>query len=177
MFLMVQKRFTPHFNTMAIISQSDRDRFNVRISRRLFFTAIMRASGQSRQGNDLVNNRDSNIEWGMKGNFLDVPKTAAKNKTDRGCTGICAYWLIPRVLPKYLYEYQEQLLYNGRIVPTFGPTKCSCAWGDAACIIPWNVIESDVKQLRKPKMMNMKGRWDYIRRIDGTSSRMEHFFH
>ena len=44
---------------------------------------------------------------------------------------------------KYLYDmYQEQLLADGmvpEIVPTFGPTKCSCAWGDAACIIPWNV--------------------------------------
>ena len=46
-----------------------------------------------------------------------------------------AIWLIPmRFTGKYLYDlYQEQLLAGGMVqrLSPFGPTKCSCAWGDA----------------------------------------------
>ena len=122
----------------------------------------MRGIGQSRRGNDLVNKLISNIEWGMKGNFLDVPTDCPQRDERMGWTGdtqvfsATASYLADTYAfyRKYLYDlYQEQLLAGGmvpEIVPTFGPTKCSCAWGDAACIIPWNVyLFSGDKQYSK----------------------------
>ena len=83
---------------------------------------------------------------------------------------------------KYLYDmYQEQLLADGmvpEIVPTFGPTKCSCAWGDAACIIPWNVyLFSGDKTILENQIESMKAWVDYIRRIDGDHHGWRQVFH
>ena len=83
---------------------------------------------------------------------------------------------------KYLYDmYQEQLLADGmvpEIVPTFGPTKCSCAWGDAACIIPWNVyLFSGDKTILESLIESMKAWVDYIRRIDGDHHGWRQIFH
>jgi len=100
--------------------------------------------GAIETGNDLVNKLISNIEWGMKGNFLDVPTDCPQRDERMGWTGdtqvfsATASYLADTYAfyRKYLYDlYQEQLLAGGmvpEIVPTFGPTKCSCAWGDAA---------------------------------------------
>ena len=77
--------------------------------------------------------------------------------------------------------YQEQLLADGmvpEIVPTFGPTKCSCAWGDAACIIPWNVyLFSGDKTILESQIESMKAWVDYIRRIDGDHHGWRQIFH
>ena len=111
-----------------------------------------------------MNKLISNIEWGMKGNFLDVPTDCPQRDERMGWTGdtqvfsATASYLADTYAfyRKYLYDlYQEQLLAGGmvpEIVPTFGPTKCSCAWGDAACIIPWNVylFSGDKTILEKP---------------------------
>ena len=83
---------------------------------------------------------------------------------------------------KYLYDmYQEQLLADGmvpEIVPTFGPSKCSCAWGDAACIIPWNVyLFSGDKTILESQIESMKAWVDYIRRIDGDHHGWRQIFH
>ena len=121
--------------------------------------------GTVETGSELVNKLISNIEWGMKGNFLDVPTDCPQRDERMGWTGdtqvfsATASYLADTYAfyRKYLYDlYQEQLLAGGmvpEIVPTFGPTKCSCAWGDAACIIPGTYIcSAGTKQYSKTKL-------------------------
>ena len=63
-------------------------------------------------------------------------------------------------------------------VPVYGQTKCSCAWGDAACIIPWNVyvFSGDVSIL-EDQFDSMKDWVDYIRTVDGEHHGWRQMFH
>ena len=80
----------------------------------------------------------------MKDNFLDVPTDCPQRDERMGWTGdtqvfsgtACYLADTYAFYRKYLYDlYKEQLIAGGmvpEVVPTFGPSKCSCAWGDAA---------------------------------------------
>ncbi len=64
------------------------------------------------------------------------------------------------------------------VVPTFGPSKCSCAWGDAACIVPWNVyLFSGDAAILEQQFDSMKAWVDYIRKVDGEHHGWRHSFH
>lgn len=159
------------------------------------FTAIVLHSdyesiGNVKTGNALVNQLISNVEWGMRGNFLDVPTDCPQRDERMGWTGdtqvfsATASYLADSFAfyRKYLYDlYQEQLLAGGmvpEVVPTFGPSKCSCAWGDAACIIPWNVyLFSGDKTILENQIESMKAWVDYIRKIDGDHHGWRQVFH
>lgn len=159
------------------------------------FTAVVLHSdyesiGTVETGSKLVNKLISNIEWGMKGNFLDVPTDCPQRDERMGWTGdtqvfsATASYLADTYAfyQKYLYDlYQEQLLADGMVpetVPTFGPAKCSCVWGDAACIIPWNVyLFSGDKTILENQIESMKAWVDYIRRIDGDCHGWRQVFH
>ena len=159
------------------------------------FTAIVLHSdyesiGNVKTGNALVNQLISNVEWGMRGNFLDVPTDCPQRDERMGWTGdtqvfsATASYLADSFAfyRKYLYDlYQEQLLAGGmvpEVVPTFGPSKCSCAWGDAACIIPWNVyLFSGDKTILENQIESMKAWVDYIRKIDGNHHGWRQVFH
>ena len=92
-------------------------------------------------------------------------------------------WRIPmHFYRKYLYDlYKEQLIAGGmvpEVVPTFGPSKCSCAWGDAACIVPWNVyLFSGDAAILEQQFDSMKAWVDYIRKVDGEHHGWRHSFH
>ena len=134
------------------------------------FTALVLCSdyektGRLETGHELVNQLISNVEWGMRGNFLDVPTDCPQRDERMGWTGdtqvfsATASYLADTYAfyRKFLYDmYQEQLLADGmvpEIVPTFGPSKTSCAWGDAVCIIPWNVyLFSEIRQFSSSRL-------------------------
>ena len=89
--------------------------------------------GTVETGSELVNKLISNIEWGMKGNFLDVPTDCPQRDERMGWTGdtqvfsATASYLADTYAfyRKYLYDlYQEQLLADG-MVPEIVPTLSS----------------------------------------------------
>lgn len=98
------------------------------------FTAIVLHSdyesiGNVKTGNALVNQLISNVEWGMRGNFLDVPTDCPQRDERMGWTGdtqvfsATASYLADSFAfyRKYLYDlYQEQLLAGG-MVPRSSP--------------------------------------------------------
>ncbi len=159
------------------------------------FTAIVLYSdyesvGKIQTDNELVNQLISNINWGMKGNFLDVPTDCPQRDERMGWTGdtqvfsatACYLGDTYAFYKKYLYDmYQEQLLADGmvpEIIPTFGPTKCSSVWGDAACILPWNVyLFSGDKSILENQFESMMAWVEYIRKIDGEHHGWRNAFH
>lgn len=159
------------------------------------FTALVLYSdfeiiGKIETGNQLVNKLISNIEWGMKDNFLDVPTDCPQRDERMGWTGdtqvfsatACYLADTYAFYRKFLYDlYQEQLLADGmvpEIVPTFGPSKCSSVWGDAACIIPWNVyLFSGDSSILENQIESMKDWVDFIRNTDGDDHGWRNAFH
>lgn len=147
-------------------------------------------TGEIRTGNDLVNRFISNVQWGMKDNFLDVPTDCPQRDERLGWTGdtqvfsatACYLADTYAFYRKYLYDlYQEQLSADGMVpvtVPAVGSDMTSCAWGDAACIVPWNVyLFSGDKTILEDQFDSMKAWVDYIRRVDGENHGWRQRFH
>lgn len=146
--------------------------------------------GEIRTGHELVNRLISNVEWGMKGNFLDVPTDCPQRDERMGWTGDAqvfaptATYLADTYAfyAKYLYDMKlEQAVRRGKVpdvVPSFSVESTACAWGDAACIIPWMLYEvyGDVSIL-EDQYESMKGWVEYIRSVDGENHGWREVFH
>lgn len=159
------------------------------------FTALVLYSdyeeiGNIKTGNELVNKLISNIRWGMRDNFLDIPMDCPQRDERMGWTGDAqafsptASYLADTYAfyRKYLYDmYTEQLTHDGMVpetIPSFGPTKTSCVWGDAACILPWNIyLFSGDKSIIEDQYSSMKAWVEYIRRLDGDDHMWRRVFH
>lgn len=138
--------------------------------------------GEMRTGHKLVNQLLSNIRWGLKGNFLDVPTDCPQRDERMGWTGDAQVFSPTATYlqdtysfyAKYLYDmYQEQLSLDGKVpdvVPSCGVESCACVWGDAACIIPWNLYKFyGDKNILKEQFASMKAWVDYITKTDGDN--------
>ena len=76
---------------------------------------------------------------------------------------------------------QEQSVREGKVpnvVPAFGMEGCSSVWGDAACIIPWNLyMFYGDKTILEEQFTSMKSWVDYIRKVDGDKDGWSNVFH
>ncbi len=146
--------------------------------------------GELESGNELVNKFISNVRWGLRSNFLDVPTDCPQRDERMGWTGDAqvfsptAMYLTDSYAfyEKYLYDlYSEQLELEGmvpNVVPSAGITEAACAWGDAACIIPWNMylFYGDKAILRK-QYDSMKAWVDYVSRQEANDHGWSKQFH
>lgn len=141
-------------------------------------------------GHELVNKLISNIRWGLKGNFLDVPTDCPQRDERMGWTGDTqvfspsATYLVDTYAfyKKYLYDLaQEQKTLDGKVpdvVPSCGVESTACVWGDAACIIPWNLYQFyGDKNILADQFESMKSWVDYVRRVDGDNHGWRYVFH
>ena len=146
--------------------------------------------GSMTTGHELLNKFLSNVRWGMKDNFLDVPTDCPQRDERMGWTGDTQVFSPTAMFlqdsysfyAKYLYDvYQEQLELDGKVpdvVPSAGVTSCACVWGDAACIIPWNMYQFyGDKQILADQFGSMKAWVDYITRLDGEDHAWRRQFH
>lgn len=146
--------------------------------------------GELTTGNVLVNQLISNVKWGQKSNFLDVPTDCPQRNERLGWTGdaqvFCptANYLTDcyAFFRKYLKDMaQEQRKNHGMVpdvIPSAGMTGCSSAWGDAVCIIPWilYLYNGDMSILAE-QYESMKAWVDYITDIDGDTHGWRKVFH
>lgn len=105
-------------------------------------------------GNSKINRLIENCIWGMKSNFVDIPTDCPQRDERMGWTGDAQVFsetacILADTYPfyrKYLYDMsQEQKARNGivpDVVPAFRMKRGSSVWGDATCIIPWNMYLS-----------------------------------
>ncbi len=137
-------------------------------------------------GDAKVNRLIQNTIWGQRGNFLDLPTDCPQRDERMGWTGdaqvfcaaACFHMDCAAFYTKYLYDMRlEQLLLDGsipHIVPVpkneDGSTitdTASCAWADAATIMPWTVYQFyGDKALLCEQYPLMKGWVDYLERED-----------
>ncbi len=141
-------------------------------------------------GHGLVNKLVENVRWGMKGNFLDVPTDCPQRDERMGWTGdtqvfsptACYLADTYAFYGKYLHDMAcEQKGLKGmvpNVVPSFGMDSTACVWGDAACIIPWNLYTfyGDVSIL-EDQYGSMKAWVDYITEVDKDDHSWRNVFH
>ncbi|MBQ2968270.1 MAG: family 78 glycoside hydrolase catalytic domain [Clostridia bacterium] len=142
------------------------------------FTAIVVHSELKRTGyiatsHEKVNQLFSNILWGQKGNFLDIPTDCPQRNERLGWTGDAQVFIktasyqydVKKFFTKWLNDMQAEQRNDGAVpdtVPNFvvqnkiNADFLSPAWGDAAVICPWVLYEmygdKDLLQKHFPMM-------------------------
>ncbi len=109
----------------------------------------MTPTGNFTCSDSLINQLQHNIQWGQKGNFLDVPTDCPQRDERLGWTGdaqvfspTAAYnFDVAAFYTKWMKDLAADQLPNGR-VPHVIPDVLkggggSTAWADAALIVPW----------------------------------------
>lgn len=113
----------------------------------------IKRTGSFRCGNEKVNQLYHNIIWGQKSNFLDVPTDCPQRDERLGWTGDAQVFCrtaainfdVENFFKKWLGDMSLEQDKSGLIpavIPDCLPrniTRISAAWGDAACIIPWQL--------------------------------------
>lgn len=121
------------------------------------FTAValysaMKPTGSFTSSNALINQLQHNIQWGQKGNFLDVPTDCPQRDERLGWTGDAQAFSrtaafnfgVNNFFSKWLRDFEADQYETGSI-PFVIPNVLgrnsggSAGWADAATIIPWNM--------------------------------------
>lgn len=147
------------------------------------FTAIvvhsdMKRTGYLSCGNQKVNQLFSNIIWGQRGNFLDVPTDCPQRDERLGWTGDAQVFI-----KTASYNYDTQKFFKkwlrdlavaqrpdggvGQVIPDYLPEGLpSAAWGDAATICPWQIyLTYGDYQVLEDQFESMKKWVDYITQV------------
>ena len=119
------------------------------------FTAIVVHSDMKRTGyietsDPMLNQLFSNIVWGQKGNFLDIPTDCPQRDERLGWTGDAQVFIrtasynydVLKFFKKWLNDVKAEQYENGGVpdfIPYIYPAKprISTAWADAIAICPW----------------------------------------
>lgn len=145
------------------------------------FTAIalysdMRLTGNFASSNTLINQLQKNIQWGQKGNFLDVPTDCPQRDERLGWTGDAQVFSrtasfnmhVNNFFVKWLQDLeadQEKGVVPFVIPNVLGGAVSSAGWADAATIIPWNMyLAFGDKQVLAEQYHSMKNYVESIRR-------------
>tara|TARA_R110002049_G_scaffold309206_1_gene518567 strand:+ start:32648 stop:35449 length:2802 start_codon:yes stop_codon:yes gene_type:complete len=145
------------------------------------FTAIalysdMNTTGNFTTSNQLINQLQHNIEWGQKGNFLDVPTDCPQRDERLGWTGDAQVFFntaafnmqVDNFFTKWMKDVKADQLENGsvpHVIPNvLNPHDSgSAGWADVATIIPWNMYLSfGDRTILENQYTSMKGWVDYI---------------
>ena len=148
-------------------------------------------AGTLTTGLEKINRLLSNIAWGQKGNFLDVPTDCPQRDERMGWTADTQVF-VPTAsyltdsyafYRKYLHDMRmEQQQTDGMIpnvIPSAGMTdSCSSVWGDAATIIPWFLWTYYGDPAILEECFDLMKDWtDWITRYDGETKEWGKHFH
>jgi alpha-L-rhamnosidase len=112
----------------------------------------MKPTGSFATSNELLNQLQHNIQWGQKGNFLDIPTDCPQRDERLGWTGdaqvffrTAAYNMdVHNFFTKWMKDLAADQREDGAVpfvIPNvLGKSAAgSAGWADAATIIPWNM--------------------------------------
>lgn len=139
----------------------------------------MTPAGQFTCSNPLINQLQHNIQWGQKGNFVDVPTDCPQRDERLGWTGdaqvffnTAAYNMdVSSFFSKWLLDLEADQHEDGNI-PVVIPdclrkvNAGSAGWGDVATIIPWNFyVAYGDKDLLQRQYNSMKAWVSYLQGV------------
>jgi len=145
------------------------------------FTAValysdMQATGAFTCSNPLINQLQHNIQWGQRGNFLDVPTDCPQRDERLGWTGDAQAFSrtaafnrnVNNFFAKWLKDVAADQYENGSVpfvIPNvLGPNAGgSTGWADVCTIIPWNMyLAYGDKRILEQQYPSMKAWVDYM---------------
>ena len=145
------------------------------------FTAValysdMKQTGTFSSSNALINQLQHNIQWGQKGNFLDVPTDCPQRDERLGWTGDAQVFSrtasfnmnVNNFFAKWLKDLaadQENGIVTMVVPNVLGEDEGSAGWADAGTIIPWNMyLAYGDKRILEQQFSSMKSWVDFIKR-------------
>lgn len=145
------------------------------------FTAVtlysdMTPTGTFTTSNPLINQLQHNIQWGQKGNFLDVPTDCPQRDERLGWTGDAQVFSrtasfnmnVDNFMAKWLKDVaadQQNGVMPFVIPNVLGGATSSAGWADCATIIPWNMyLAYGDKKILQDQYSSMKAYVESIRR-------------
>ena len=144
------------------------------------FTAValysdLKPTGIFTTSNSLINQLQHNIQWGQKGNFLDVPTDCPQRNERLGWTGDAQVFSrtatfnmdVHNFFVKWLKDLALDQLPNGsvpHVIPNvLGKLAGSTGWADVATIVPMNMyLAYGDKQILSQQYNSMKAWVDYM---------------
>lgn len=143
----------------------------------------MPLTGSFSTSHPLINQLQHNIEWGQKGNFLDVPTDCPQRDERLGWTGDAQVFIrtasfnrqVYNFFAKWLADLAAEQYTDGRVpavIPDVLPdmlkssTAGSAGWSDAATIVPWTLYLAygDTAILRQ-QYTSMKAWVGYMQKV------------
>ena len=144
------------------------------------FTAIavysdIKPTGKIECSDAMLNKLFSNITWGQRGNFLDVPTDCPQRDERLGWTGDAQVFCktasynfdTAKFFRKWLADLRSCQRKDG-MIPNFVPCKYSegggsAAWADVACVLPWQMYLTYGKKYFLTENFGMMKKWvDYM---------------
>jgi alpha-L-rhamnosidase len=137
----------------------------------------LRPTGSLATSNPMLNQLQHNIQWGQRGNFLDVPTDCPQRDERLGWTGDAQAFSrtasfnmnVNNFFAKWLKDLEADQ-QNG-VVPfvipnVLGNATSSAGWADVATIVPWNMyLAYGDKRLLDNQYNSMKAYVESIRRM------------
>jgi alpha-L-rhamnosidase len=136
----------------------------------------MAQTGSFSTSNKLVNQLQHNIQWGQKGNFIDVPTDCPQRDERMGWTGDAQAFCrtatfnmdVAGFFTKWLKDLSADQHKDGAVpyvIPNMLDSTLSAAsgWSDVATIAPWNIyLAYNDKQVLQQQYSSMKAWVGYI---------------
>ena len=138
----------------------------------------LKRTGYFKSGHAKLNQLYSNIIWGQKDNYLDIPTDCPQRDERLGWTGDAQVFAraasinfdTEAFFRKWLRDMASEQFENGEIphvIPDalrVNGTRNSTAWDDAACIIPWELYQAyGNKKLLREHLSMMKKWHGYVK--------------
>lgn len=133
----------------------------------------MKRTGRFSCGNEKINQLYHNIVWGQKSNYLDIPTDCPQRDERLGWTGDAQVFCrtgainfdVEKFFDKWLADVALEQGKDGRvmgIVPDCMPshsTRLSAAWGDVACVAPWQMYLAYGNKKNLKRCFPMMKKW------------------
>ena len=184
--------YTPHFTFMGFryVKVSGISTHRIHSVKAEVIHSDLQTTGSFECSNPLVNQLYSNIIWGQKGNFLDVPTDCPQRDERLGWTGdvqvfstTAAYNMdVAAFFNKWMIDLVADQREDGAvpwIIPNvFTKREPATGWADAAVIVPWNMYRMyGDKAILDKQYPSMKAWVDYMvaNKEDGLWFGRKHF--
>ena len=137
----------------------------------------MQRTGHFSCGYPALNQLYSNIIWGQKGNFIDIPTDCPQRDERLGwtadaqvfCRTSAINYDVESFFDKWLHDMSLEQRNDGaiaRIVPFYQKQiegRISAGWSDAATIVPWEIYRAYGNKTILKKYYSMMEKWvEYI---------------